>query len=63
MSHEIRTPITSIMGYLTLLQENSLNAEKRKKYTTKAYANTQKMITAFNSFLTLLRAEKGKLNK
>ncbi len=61
MSHEIRTPITSIMGYLTLLQENSLNIEKRKKYTTRAYANTQKMITALNSFLTLLRAEKGKL--
>ena len=62
MSHEIRTPITSIMGYLKLLQENSINAEKRKKYTTKAYANTQKMITDLNSFLTLLRAEKGKLN-
>ena len=61
MSHEIRTPITSILGYLTLLQENSLNIEKRKKYTTRAYANTQKMITALNSFLTLLRAEKGKL--
>ena len=50
------------MGYLTLLQENSLNIEKRKKYTTRAYANTKKMITAINSFLTLLRAEKGKLN-
>jgi len=65
MSHEIRTPITSIMGYLTLLQENSLNIEKRKKYTTRAYTNTKKMITALNSFLTLLKAEKGnlKLNK
>ena len=61
MSHEIRTPITSIMGYLTLLQENGLNVEKRKRYTTRAYANTQKMITALNSFLTLLKAEKGKL--
>ena len=62
MSHEIKTPITSIMGYLTLLQENGLNVEKRKKYTTRAYANTQKMITALNSFLTLLRAEEGKLS-
>jgi len=61
MSHEIRTPITSIMGYLTLLQENGLNVEKRKRYSTRAYANTQKMITAVNSFLTLLRAKKGKL--
>jgi len=61
MSHEIRTPITSIMGYLALLQENNLNIKKRKKYTIRAHANTQKMITALNSFLTLLRAEKGKL--
>jgi len=62
MSHEIRTPITSIMGYLTLLGENSLNIEKRKKYTTRAYANIQKMITAINNFSTLLKAEKGKLS-
>jgi signal transduction histidine kinase/DNA-binding response OmpR family regulator len=61
MSHEIKTPITSIMGYLTLLQQNSLNVEKRKKYTTRAYDNTQKMIIALNSFLTLLRADEGKL--
>jgi signal transduction histidine kinase/CheY-like chemotaxis protein/AraC-like DNA-binding protein len=62
MSHEIKTPITSIMGYLTLLGENSLNIEKRKKYTTRAYANIQKMITAINNFSTLLKAEKGKLS-
>ena len=61
MSHEIRTPITSIMGYLTLLQEQTLNFEKRKKYTNRAFANTQKMIAALNSFLTLLKAEEGKL--
>ena len=61
MSHEIRTPITSIMGYLSLLQEESLNAEKRKKYTNSAYANTQKMITTLNSFLTLSKANKGVL--
>ena len=61
MSHEIRTPITSIMGYLSLLQEESLNTEKRKKYTNSAYANTQKMITTLNSFLTLSKANKGVL--
>jgi signal transduction histidine kinase/CheY-like chemotaxis protein/AraC-like DNA-binding protein len=60
MSHEIRTPITSILGYLALLKENNLNTEKRKKYTDRAYSNAQKMITPLNSFLTLLKAEKGK---
>ena len=61
MSHEIRTPITSIMGYLSLLQDQSLNAEKRQKYTNIAYAGTQKMITTLNLFLTLSKPEKGKL--
>ena len=61
MSHEIRTPITSIMGYLSLLQGQSLNAEKRQKYTNIAYAGTQKMITTLNLFLTLSKPEKGKL--
>jgi len=61
MSHEIRTPITSIMGYLTLLQENSINVEKRKKYTNIAYAGTQKMINTLNLFLTLSKPKEGKL--
>jgi signal transduction histidine kinase len=61
MSHEIRTPITSIMGYLTLLQENSINVEKRKKYTNIAYAGTQKMIKTLNLFLTLSKPKEGKL--
>jgi signal transduction histidine kinase/DNA-binding response OmpR family regulator len=59
VSHEIRTPITAIMGYLTLLQENSLNPEKRKKYATSAFRNSEKMILSLNRFLALLRAEKS----
>lgn len=29
LSHEIRTPVSSMMGFLTLLQETSLNAEQQ----------------------------------
>ena len=59
MSHEIRTPITSILGYLNLLNEEGLIAEKRIRYTNNAIKNSKKMISSLNNFLTLLSAEKS----
>jgi signal transduction histidine kinase/CheY-like chemotaxis protein/AraC-like DNA-binding protein/predicted negative regulator of RcsB-dependent stress response len=59
MSHEIRTPITSILGYLNLLNEEGLIAEKRNRYTNIAIKNSKKMISSLNNFLTLLSAEKS----
>lgn len=59
MSHEIRTPITSILGYLNLLNEEGLIAEKRFRYTNSAIKNSKKMISSLNNFLTLLSAEKS----
>jgi len=59
MSHEIRTPITSILGYLNLLNEEGLIAEKRIRYTNSAIKNSKKMISSLNNFLTLLSAEKS----
>ncbi len=59
MSHEIRTPITSILGYLNLLNEEGLIAEKRIRYTNIAIKNSKKMISSLNNFLTLLSAEKS----
>lgn len=32
MSHDLRTPLTSIMGYVYLLNDNKLNKEERKEY-------------------------------
>ena len=59
MSHEIRTPITSILGYLNLLNEEGLIVEKRIRYTNSAIKNSKKMISSLNNFLTLLSAEKS----
>ena len=59
MSHEIRTPITSILGYLNLLNEEGIIAEKRIRYTNSAIKNSKKMISSLNNFLTLLSAEKS----
>lgn len=32
MSHDLRTPLTSIMGYVYLLNDDKLDKEERKEY-------------------------------
>ena len=53
MSHEIRTPITSILGYLSLLKEENLIADKRLNFTNNAIDNTKKMMSSLDNFLNL----------
>ncbi|MDB4497491.1 ATP-binding protein, partial [Flavobacteriaceae bacterium] len=57
MSHEIRTPITSILGYLSLLKEESLILDKRLIYTNSAIDNTKKMMDSLDNFLNLTSLE------
>ena len=59
MSHEIRTPITSILGYLSLLKEESLISDKRLNYTNSAIDNTNKMMDSLDNFLNLTSLEGG----
>ena len=59
MSHEIRTPITSILGYLSLLKEESLILDKRLIYTNSAIDNTKKMMDSLDNFLNLTSLERG----
>ena len=59
ISHEIRTPITSIIGYLTLLKEHSLDPSKTIYYVNLTLKNSERMINSLNSFLSLLKIEKG----
>ncbi len=53
MSHEIRTPITSILGYLSLLKQENLIADKRLNFTNNAIDNTKKMMSSLDNFLNL----------
>ena len=59
MSHEIRTPITSILGYLSLLKEESLILDKRLNYTNSAIDNIKKMMGSLDNFLNLTSLEGG----
>ncbi len=59
ISHEIKTPITIITGYLSLIKEHTLEPQKIVNYSNKALLNTERMLEAFNDFLTLFRLDKN----
>ena len=44
VSHEFKTPLSSLNGYLTLLQDDSLSAAERSEYISKAYFSIEKLI-------------------
>ncbi|GAA1694849.1 hypothetical protein GCM10009808_09920 [Microbacterium sediminicola] len=54
-SHELRTPITSISGYLELLEEEELPAEART-WTAVIRNNTQRLAALVEDLLALSRA-------
>ena len=59
ISREVKTPITSIMGYLNLMQEHTLDHVKRKKYLDKAYDNVEKMTSSLDNFLNIVNSDKS----
>lgn len=53
MSHEIRTPLNAIQGFAELLNQNDLEAEKKKKYTQIINSNCKSLIHLINEILDL----------
>ncbi len=57
VSHEIKTPIAAIEGYATLLQNESLDQEKRQLYVDKIISNSRKLSDLTSNVLTLSKLE------
>lgn len=53
IAHDLRTPLTSIMGYVSLLQNDSLKEEKRKEYVTIIYKQSQKLSNMIDDFFDI----------
>lgn len=60
MSHDIRTPMNAIVGYATLLEKDTGNAEKVHEYTRKILASGHHMISLINDVLDMSKIESGK---
>lgn len=59
VSHDLRTPLTSILGYLQLLEDDALSPEKRREYLEVIRGRAAMLQTLITSFYDLSRIEGG----
>lgn len=59
VSHDLRTPLTSILGYLQLLEEQELTPDQRREYLEVVRGRAAVLQTLIASFYDLSRAEGG----
>ncbi|RED64756.1 sensor histidine kinase [Cohnella lupini] len=53
ISHDIRTPLTSIFGYIQLLESDSLTPEEKQEYVAIVKNRTKRLQTLLNDFFEL----------
>ncbi len=66
LAHDIRTPLTSVIGYLSLLDEApDMPAEQRAKYTRITLEKANRLEKLINEFFEITRynSQQGKLEK
>lgn len=59
VSHDLRTPLTSILGYLQLLEGDTLTAEERRDYLSIVQGRARVLQSLITSFYDLSRLEGG----
>ncbi len=57
VSHEFKTPLSSVTGYVTLLQDPELSEEERSEYIQKVFFNIEKLNDLTENILRLSRLE------
>ncbi|WP_311676445.1 HAMP domain-containing sensor histidine kinase [Pedobacter cryoconitis] len=64
VSHELKTPLTSLKGYLQILEQRAKKAQESTSILMHDKANSQikKMITMINGFLNVSRLDSGKIH-
>ena len=59
VSHDLRTPLTSILGYLQLLESPNLSEEERREYLGVIESRSKALQSLIGSFYDLSRLEGG----
>lgn len=63
IAHDLRTPLTSILGYLEILETNpSLSDEQRKNYLNIAYEKSKKLGSLIEDLFSYTKLSVGSLN-
>lgn len=62
MSHEIRTPMNGVIGYLTLIENNSYkNTEEMKQFLSGARTSAEALLDIINDILDISKIEAGRM--
>lgn len=61
VSHEFKTPLSSIQGYATLLQDETLSKEDRDKYTKYIIDSTKKLNVLVGNILKISKIDNQKI--
>lgn len=61
VSHEIRTPLNSIVGFSSLLADNSVDDETRKCYIDLIESNSETLLVLIDEIIDLSKIEAGQL--
>lgn len=57
MSHDLRTPLTSIMGYIQLMEDENISNEERKEYLTIIKSRSENLKELVSGFYDLSRLQ------
>jgi len=61
MSHEIRTPMNSIIGFISLLQEENLTAAEKSEYLDIVRKNGDRLLSTLNDIVDVSKIESGQV--
>ena len=61
ISHEIRTPFNSILGFLSLVQENDLTHDERDEYFDYINGSANRLMSTINDIVEMSRIQAGQL--
>ena len=59
ISHDLRTPLTSISGYVQMLESNNVSAEKRAEFYSTIKRRIASLINIMDEFFEFTRLESG----
>lgn len=61
MSHEIRTPMNSIIGFISLLQEENLSDAEKSEYLDIVRSNSDRLLSTLNDIVDISKIESGQV--
>lgn len=61
MSHEIRTPMNSILGFISLLEEETLTKEEKQEFLNIIRSSGERLLGTINDIIDISKVESGQM--